>query len=76
VSNILLTGSTGFIGSNILRSILKNNRIYIILRNKKENKHKFKGNIKILKFKNYNYNKLKNWEPKKSNINDIVNLIK
>jgi len=62
VSNILLTGSTGFIGSNILQSILKNNRVYIILRNKKKNKYQFKGNIKILKFKNYNElnRKLKN----------------
>ena len=54
MSNILLTGSTGFIGSNILQSLLKNNRVYIILRKQKKNRYQFKRNIKILKFKNYN----------------------
>ena len=52
--NILITGCTGFIGSNILNKFQKNNKIYIILRNKKNNK-KFKNkNIKIINYKNYN----------------------
>ena len=51
--NILITGCTGFIGSNILNKFQKNNKIYIILRNKKDNK-KFKNkNIKIINYKNY-----------------------
>ena len=51
--NILITGCTGFIGSNILNKFQKNNKIYIILRNKKNNK-KFKNkNIKIINYKNY-----------------------
>ena len=54
MSNILLTGSNGFIGSNLLQSIIKNNKIYIILRKQKKNKYQFKRNIKILKFKDYN----------------------
>ena len=51
--NILITGCTGFIGSNILNKFQKNNKIYIILRNKKDNK-KFKNkNVKIINYKNY-----------------------
>ena len=51
--NILITGCTGFIGSDILNKFQKNNKIYIILRNKKDNK-KFKNkNIKIINYKNY-----------------------
>ena len=37
--NILITGSTGFIGSNILTKFQNSNKIYIILRNKKNNKN-------------------------------------
>ena len=51
--NILITGCTGFIGSNILTKFQNSKRIYIILRNKKKNK-KFKNkNIKIINYKNY-----------------------
>ena len=51
--NILITGSTGFIGSNILNKFQNRNKIYIILRNNK-NKKKFKNkNIKIINYKNY-----------------------
>ena len=39
-ASILLTGSTGFIGSNILKFLLKKNfRIYDILRIKNKNKN-------------------------------------
>ena len=34
--NILLTGCTGFIGSNILNKFKDSNKIYIILRNNKK----------------------------------------
>ena len=51
--NILITGCTGFIGSNILTKFQNSNKIFIILRNKKNNK-KFKNkNIKIINYKNY-----------------------
>ncbi len=46
--NILLTGCTGFIGSNILNKFKDKKKIYIILRNK--NKNKF-----FKKKKYYNY---------------------
>ena len=49
--NILLTGATGFIGSNILNELKSDNQIYLILRNKKKfSKHK---NIKIINYSNY-----------------------
>ena len=52
--NILLTGCTGFIGSNILNKFKDSNKIYIILRNKKKNKFFKKKNINIINFKDYN----------------------
>ena len=65
------------------RYVLKNSKNLKIFNlittfNKKNNK-KIKviwQSKKMIKNKIYNYNKLKNWEPKKSNINDIVNSIK
>ncbi len=51
--NILLTGCTGFIGSNILDKFKNTNKIYIILRNKRNNNLFKKKNIKIINFKNY-----------------------
>ena len=51
--NILLTGATGFIGSNILNKIKISNKVYIILRNKKKNKIFNHKNIKIINFINY-----------------------
>ena len=59
--NILLTGATGFIGSNILQAIKSNNKVFVLQRlNSKIIINKSK-NIKILKFKDYNSlsNKLK-----------------
>jgi len=51
--NILLTGCTGFIGSNILDRFKNSNKIYIILRNKRKNSFFKKKNIKIITFKDY-----------------------
>ena len=51
--NILLSGSSGFIGSNILRSLSKKNKLHIILRKQLKVDYKFKKNIKIIKFQNY-----------------------
>ncbi len=50
--NILLTGATGFIGSNILNKIKNKNKVYLILRNKKTNKIFKNKNIKIINFIN------------------------
>ena len=59
--NILLTGATGFIGSNILKEIRLNNKVFIIQRFESKKKIKKTKNIKIITFKNYNTlsNKLK-----------------
>lgn len=58
---ILLTGSSGFIGSNILYDFSKNNLIYIIVRKKPPKKLLKNKNIKVIKFKNYKslYSKIK-----------------
>ena len=45
---ILITGASGFIGSNIVKNISKANKIFIISRDKKK-----KNNQKNLKFINY-----------------------
>tara|TARA_X000001036_G_C20629056_1_gene786378 strand:- start:101 stop:955 length:855 start_codon:yes stop_codon:yes gene_type:complete len=52
--NILLTGATGFIGSNILKEIKITNKVFIIQREKSKKKIKKIKNIKIINFKNYN----------------------
>jgi len=59
VSNILLTGSSGFIGSNIFATLSKKNKIYIILRSRKRKKNLLKKNIKIINFKKYDELNLK-----------------
>ena len=52
MKKILITGSTGFIGSNILKNISYTNNVYIILRKKiKIHRHK---KIKIINYKNFN----------------------
>ena len=51
--NILITGSTGFIGSNIAQKLVTKNKLFIVVRNKKKNflfKHK---NINVINFNNY-----------------------
>ena len=37
--NILLTGATGFIGSNILKKLVDKNNLFIIIRDKRKNKY-------------------------------------
>lgn len=67
MNKILLTGSTGFIGSQFLKSLSENNKIYVTLRKK---------NKKILKNKNIvevYFNNLNNLNNKLKKINvDIV----
>lgn len=53
MKNILLTGASGFIGSEILSELSKENIFYIILR-KRNFKIKKNKKTKILIFKNYN----------------------
>ncbi len=52
MNKILLTGSSGFIGSEILDQLSKNNIIYITQRNKKKVSKNIQ-NIKNIYFKNY-----------------------
>ena len=49
--NILLTGASGFIGSNILEKIKKNNNIFVLTRVKK--KIKKDNNVKYITFNSY-----------------------
>ena len=61
MSKILLTGSSGFVGSNILESFSKTNICYLIVRKSPRKKIKQNKNIRIIKFNNYTSlnNKLK-----------------
>tara|TARA_B100001989_G_scaffold105994_1_gene74200 strand:- start:163 stop:1029 length:867 start_codon:yes stop_codon:yes gene_type:complete len=54
VHKILLTGSSGFIGSNILNSFSKDYKFYILVRKKPIKRYLKNKNIKIIKFKKYN----------------------
>ena len=67
--NILLTGATGFIGSNILKAIKLNNKVFVLQRFNSKIIINKSNNIKILKFKDYNSlsNKLK-----KIKVNTII----
>tara|TARA_B100000989_G_scaffold166430_1_gene124437 strand:- start:1768 stop:2619 length:852 start_codon:yes stop_codon:yes gene_type:complete len=51
--NILITGCTGFIGSNILKRLKNNNKVYIILRKKIKNAKFNDKNIKEIYYNNY-----------------------
>jgi nucleoside-diphosphate-sugar epimerase len=53
MSNILLTGATGFIGSNILKEIQLDNKVFVIKRFESKKKIIKSRNIKIITFKNY-----------------------
>ena len=50
---ILLTGSSGFIGSNILSSFSEKYKFYIIVRKKIPKKKLIKKNVKVIYFKTY-----------------------
>lgn len=57
MNKILLTGSTGFIGSELLKDLSKDNAVYVILRKKTKNKIRAK-NIYQIYFNSYqNLNK-------------------
>ena len=65
---ILLTGSTGFIGSYLLKKLCKKNKIYVILRKKRNNVLRNK-NIKQIYYNNY---KDLNKKIKKIKVNTII----
>jgi len=50
---ILLTGATGFVGSNILKELSQYNKIFILIRKKPSQKKFFHKNIIFVKFTNY-----------------------
>ena len=52
---ILFTGGTGFIGSNILKYIQLNHKVYVIQKNESKKVILKSKNIQIIKFNNYNY---------------------
>lgn len=58
---ILLTGSSGFIGSNILKELTQNHQVFILIRKKPTLKKFYHKNIIFVKFSNYEqlYKKLK-----------------
>ena len=70
MKNILITGSTGFVGSNLLNNLYNDNKIYLIIRKKKQIKNLVK------KYKNVNiifYNKVNELNKKLKNYKiDIV----
>ncbi len=68
MANILLTGYSGFIGSNILDYFSKNNTFYIIVRNNSK-KILSSKKVKIIKFKTF---KSLNNELKKIKINTVI----
>ena len=72
MKKILITGSTGFIGSNIFLNIKNDFKIYLLLRRKlRKKKINFikNQNIKIINFKNYDE---LNFKIKKINVDVII----
>jgi nucleoside-diphosphate-sugar epimerase len=55
MSNILITGSNGFIGSNILKNIYSNNKIILILRKKDRRQNIYNRNIKKIYYSNFEH---------------------
>ena len=50
---ILLTGSSGFIGSNILNSFSEKYKIFLVVRKKYQNKVFKNKNVKLIKYNSY-----------------------
>ncbi len=53
MKNILITGATGFIGKNILREVIKSNKVYVVVRRIPSQKIFYRKNIKLIHYKNY-----------------------
>ena len=54
MEKILLTGATGFIGTNLLNKLCKENKVFILVRKIPKKKIYYNKNIIILKYKDYN----------------------
>lgn len=68
MNKILLTGSTGFIGSELLKDLSQDNKIYVILRKKLKNNQRHKNVVQIY----YNNYKNLNNKIKKLKIDTII----
>jgi nucleoside-diphosphate-sugar epimerase len=66
---ILLTGATGFVGSNALYELSQNNKIFILIRKKLSQKKLVNKNIIFVKFSNYEE---LNTKLKKLNIDVVI----
>ena len=55
MKKILITGSTGFIGSSLFLNIKVKYKIYLVLRKKNKKKPNLGKNHKIIYFKNYDH---------------------
>ena len=53
MEKILLTGATGFIGTNLLNKLCKENKVFILVRKIPKKKIYYNKNIVILKYKDY-----------------------
>jgi len=69
VYKILLTGSTGFIGSNILDSFSEEYKFYIVVRKKISKKISIKKNVKVINFKSF---ETLNSKLKKIKVNTVI----
>tara|TARA_Y100000590_G_scaffold179718_1_gene204861 strand:+ start:4833 stop:5684 length:852 start_codon:yes stop_codon:yes gene_type:complete len=68
VNKILLTGSSGFIGSNLLKDLSQNNKVYVILRKKQKKFLKDKNIIQIY----YNNYQILDKKIKKIKVNTVI----
>lgn len=68
MNKILLTGSTGFIGSELLKDLSQDNKVYVILRKKLKNNQRHKNVVRI----NYNNYKNLNNKIKKLKIDTVI----
>ena len=66
---ILLTGSSGFIGSIILNNLSNDYEFYILVRKKPLKKYLKNKNIKVIRYKNYNS---LNSKLKKIKVNTVI----
>ena len=55
MKKILITGSTGFIGSSLFLNLKDKYKIYLVLRKKNKKKPNLGKNHKIIYFKNYEH---------------------
>ncbi len=69
MNKILLTGATGFVGSNILKELSQYNQIFILIRKKPVQKKFIHKNIIFVKFTNYEE---LNKKLKKMNIDIVI----